>query len=86
MRFLRDVKGCNGLNKLRSEDILKELNASSVQEIKSKYKQNWIDHLKGTDDSRLPKRALYYKPTRRRDHRRPQNQWRYYDVRTGYMP
>jgi hypothetical protein len=66
MRFLRSVKGFTGLDKLRSEDIGKERYVSSVQEIRSRYKQNWINHLERMDDSRLPKCALYYKPTGRK--------------------
>jgi hypothetical protein len=73
VRFLKGVTGCTHLNKLRSEDTRKELNMSSVEELRSRYKQNWIDHLERMDDSRFLKCALYYKPTGRRDCGRPQN-------------
>ena len=45
MRFLRSVKGYTRLDKIRSEVIRKELKFSGIQDVKSKYKQNWINHL-----------------------------------------
>ena len=45
MRFLRSVKGFTRLDKIRSEVIRKELKISGIQDVKSKYKQNWINHL-----------------------------------------
>jgi uncharacterized Fe-S cluster-containing protein len=67
MRFLRSVKGYTRLDKIRSEVIRKELKISAIQDVKSKYKQNWINHLERTDNTRLPKHALNYKPRERRD-------------------
>jgi hypothetical protein len=46
MCFIRSVKGYTGLNKIRSEGIRKELKISPIQSVKSKYKQNRINHLK----------------------------------------
>ena len=62
MRFLRSVKGYTRLGKIRSEVIRKELKTSGIQDVKSKYKQNWINHLERMDNTRLPKHALNYKP------------------------
>jgi hypothetical protein len=61
-RFLRSVKGYTRLDKMRSEVIRKELKISGIQDVKSKYKQNWINHLERMDNTRLPKHALNYKP------------------------
>jgi hypothetical protein len=54
MRFLRGVKGYTRLNKIRSEIIRNELEIYGIQEVRSKYKQNWINHLerKTTPDFR----------------------------------
>jgi len=71
MRFLRSVKGCTRLDKIRSEVLRKELEISGIQDVKSKYKQNWINHLERMDNNRLPKQALNYKPRKRRDRGRP---------------
>jgi hypothetical protein len=62
MLFLRSVKGYTRLDKIRSEVIRKELEISGIQDVRLKYKQNWINHLERTDNTRLPKHALNYKP------------------------
>ena len=72
-RFLRSVKGYARLEKLRSEVIGKEPEISGIQDVRSKHKQNWINHLERMDNTRLPKHALNYKPRGRRDRGRPGN-------------
>jgi len=62
MRFLRGVKGYTRLDKIRSEVIRKELEISGMQDVRSKHKQNWNNHLERMDNTRLPKHALNYKP------------------------
>jgi len=47
MRFLRSVKGYTRLDKIRSKVIRKELEISGIQDVRSKHKRNWINHLKG---------------------------------------
>jgi hypothetical protein len=45
MRFLRRVKGYTRLDKITSEVVRKEeLEICGIQDVKSKYKQNWINH------------------------------------------
>ena len=75
MRFLRSDKGYTRLDKIRSEVIRKELEISGIQNVRSKHKQNWINHLERMDNTRLPKHALNYKPRGRRDRRRPRKRW-----------
>ena len=70
-RFLRSVPGYTRPDKIRSEDIRQELGISGIQDVRLKYKQNWINHLERTDNTRLPKYALTYKPRGRRDRGRP---------------
>jgi len=67
MHFLRSVTGYTRLDKIRSEVIRKELEISGIQDVKLKYKQNWINHLERMDNTSLPKHALNYKPRGRRD-------------------
>jgi hypothetical protein len=83
MRFIRSVKGYTRLDKIRSEVIRKELEISGIQGVKSKYKQNWINHLERMDNTRLPKLALNYKPRGRRDRGRPRKRWQRVGARTG---
>ena len=51
----------------KNEAIRKELEISGIQDVRPKYKQNWINHLERMDNTRLPKYALNYKPRGRRD-------------------
>jgi hypothetical protein len=83
MRFLRSVKEYTRLDKIRSEAIRKELEIAGIQDVRSKYKQNWIDHLERMDNTRLPKHTLNYKPRGRRDRGRPRKQWQSVDAGTG---
>jgi len=62
MRFLRSVKGYTRLDKIRSEIIRKELEIPGIKDVRTKYKQNWINHLERVDNTRLPKHVLNYKP------------------------
>jgi len=82
MRFLRSVKEYTRLDKIRSEVIRRELEISGIQDVRSKYKQNWINHLERMD-IRLPKHALNYKPLGRRDRGRPRKRWQRVYVGTG---
>jgi hypothetical protein len=74
-----------GIDKIRREVIRKELNISAIQDVKSKYKQNWFNHLESMDNTRLPKHALNYEPRGRRDRIHPRKRWQHVDARTGQM-
>ena len=69
--------------KYEAKVIRKELEISGIQDVKSKYKQNWINHLERMDNTRLPKHALNYKPRGRRDLGRPRKRWQRVDAGTG---
>jgi len=53
-RCIRSVKGYTRLHRIRSEVIRKELEISGIQDVRAKYKQNWINHLERMDNTRLP--------------------------------
>ena len=76
MRFLRSVTGYTRLDKIRSEAI-------RIKDVRLKYKQNWISHHETTDNTRLPKHALNYKPRGKRDRGRPRKRWQRVDAGTG---
>jgi hypothetical protein len=82
MRFIRRVKGYTRLDKIRSEVIRKELDISGIQNVRSKYKQKWINHLERMDNTRLPRNALTYKP-RGRSRGTPRKRWQRIDTGTG---
>jgi len=82
MRFLRSVTGYTRLDKIRSKVVRKELEISVIQDVRLKYKQNWINHFETMDNIRLPKHALKYKPLGRRDRGRPRKRWQCVDAGT----
>jgi hypothetical protein len=83
MRFLRSVKGYKRLDKIRSEVVRKELEIPGIQDVKSKYKQTWVNDLERMDSTRLLKHALDYKPRGRRDRGRPRKRRQSVDTGTG---
>jgi len=83
MCFLRSITGYTRLDKIRSEVIRKELEISGIQDVRLKYKQNWVNHLEIMDNTRLPKHTLNYKPQRRRDRGCPWKRWQCVDASTG---
>jgi len=83
MRFLRSATGYTRLDKIRSEVIRNELEISGIQDVRLKYKENWINHLERMDDNRLPKQALNCKPRGRRDRGRPRKRRQCVDAGTG---
>ena len=82
-RFLRSVTGYARLDEIINEVIGKRLEISGMQDVKPKYKRNWINHLERMDNTRLPKHALKYKPRGRRDRGRPKKGRQCVDVGTG---
>jgi len=79
-RSCRDAlsKKCQKIHKTRQnnyEVIRKELVISGIQDMRAKHKQNWINRLERTDNTRPPKQALNYKPRGRRDRGRPRKRW-----------
>ena len=70
------------LDKIRSETIRKKLEILAIQDVRTKYRQNWINHLERMGNSRLPKHAINYKPRGRRDRGRPRKRWQSFDAGT----
>jgi len=83
MRFVRSVTGCTRLDKIRSEIIRKELEIPGIQDVRTKYKKNWINHLERMDNNRLPKHALNHKHRGRRDRGRSRKRRQRVDAGTG---
>jgi hypothetical protein len=83
MRFLRSVKGYTRLDKISSEVIRKGLEISGIQDLRTKYKQYWINHLERLYNTRPPKHALNYKHRGRRDRGRLRKRWQRVDAGTG---
>ena len=83
MHFLRIIKGYTRLDKISNEIIRKKLENPGKQAVRTKYKQNWINHLEKMDNNRLPKHTLNYKPRGRKDRGNPRKRWQCINARTG---
>ena len=81
MHFLRSVKGYTRLDKI-SAVIRKEIEISGIQDVRSKHKQNWINHFERMNNTRVPKHALNYKRRERRNGGRPRKRWQRVDAGT----
>ncbi|KAJ4431066.1 hypothetical protein ANN_19659 [Periplaneta americana] len=55
MRFLRSIKGCTRLDRIRSDEIREELNIESVDNKIIENRRYWIEYLLIMEDNRLPK-------------------------------
>jgi hypothetical protein len=56
-----------------------------IQGVRSKYKQNWINHLERMDNIKLPKHIPNYKSRGRRERGRPRKRWQRVDAGIGQM-
>jgi hypothetical protein len=75
MRFLRSTMGVTTQDRLTNESIRKTLNANSLYDTISKYRDSWFNHIKRMDHGRSPRYMLSYKPTRKRSLGRPRKRW-----------
>jgi hypothetical protein len=71
MKFLRRTAGYTLLNHKKNEDILQELDTTSVLEKITKYRHNWAEHVHRMNNSRFPKTLIEYHPRGRRRRGRP---------------
>jgi hypothetical protein len=56
-RFLRSVKGCTRLDKIRNGDIRKELGVFSITDRIRRYRQDWLEHVARMEEGRVPKQV-----------------------------
>jgi hypothetical protein len=88
MRVLRSTMGVTRQDTLSNEAIRKTLNVNSLNDTIGKYRDNWFNHIRRTDHSRLPRYMLSYKPTRKRSLGRPRKRWisQIWGAATGKSP
>ncbi|KAK9872666.1 hypothetical protein WA026_018800, partial [Henosepilachna vigintioctopunctata] len=58
MRYLRSVKGCTLLDRIRNDDIRRELKIFNLCDRIREYRNCWKDHVQRMTDARLPKAIL----------------------------
>jgi ribosomal protein L20 len=55
MRFLRTVKGCTRVDRIRNVDIRAELNIYNINNTLEENKENWKQHIDRLTETRIPK-------------------------------
>lgn len=75
MKFLRSVKGCTRLDKLRNTQIRDELGVQAVTDKLQEYKHRWKEHILRMPNERIPKQAMEYQPIGKRSVGRPRKRW-----------
>ena len=75
MKFLRSVKGCTRLDKLRNTQIRDELGVQGVTEKLQDHKHRWKEHILRMPNERIPKQAMEYQPNGKRSIGRPRKRW-----------
>jgi hypothetical protein len=76
MNYLRTVKGCTRLDRIRNEDIMNELGISPLSEKIIECRNKWKAYLQGMEHTRIPLQAYKYQPSGKRDIDRPRRRWR----------
>ena len=75
MKSLRLIKGVTKFDRLRNDDIRKELKVDSVLDIIERSRLRWYGHVKRMDEERYPKKYLDWRPPGRRPVGRPRKRW-----------
>ena len=76
MRVLRLIKGVTRLDRIRNEDIRRELGIDKILELVERGQLRWYGLVKRMEDSRYPKQFLEWIPDGRRPVGRPRVRWR----------
>ena len=75
MKALRLIKGVTRLDRLRNEDIRRELGVEGILDFVERGQLRWFGHVKRMDNVRYPKRMLEWIPQGRRPVGRPKKRW-----------
>ena len=75
MRALRLIKGVTRRERLRNDNIRKELNVMSIIDFVERAQLRWYGHVMRMGEEREPKRWLDWRPRGRRPRGRPRKRW-----------
>lgn len=75
MKVLRLIKGVTRRDRIRNEDIRRELGLIAVTEVVERNQLRWYGHLMRMGEERLPRQALEWIPQGRRPVGRPRKRW-----------
>jgi hypothetical protein len=76
LKSLRPLAGYTLRDHKYNDDIRSELGVQSITEILDIYRTNWHDHLLRIEPYRVPLQLYRYRPTGRRNVRRPKKRWK----------
>jgi hypothetical protein len=76
IRFLRSVLGVSLRDKIRSENVRKQLNSERMVEEIQEYQKKWHNHVERIPPERLPWQTYSYHSIGRRDIGRPRRRWK----------
>ena len=76
MRVLRLIKGVTRLDRLRNEDIRRELEVEDIFKFVERGQLRWYGHVKRMDENRYPKKYVDWIPEGRRPVGRPRKRWK----------
>ena len=75
MKFLRSVKRCSRLDRIRNENIREELKIYNLNERIEENREKWKEHLNRMENERIPKIIRGYRPKGKRSLGRPRKRW-----------
>ena len=75
MKALRLIKGVTRLDRLRNEDIRRDLEVEGILEFVERGQLRWFGHTKRMEEERYPRRFLEWTPQGRRPVGRPKMRW-----------
>jgi hypothetical protein len=75
MLFLRSVKGCSRIDRIKNDDIQQELNMFTLKDKIKDNKVRWCQHLNRMSEDRLPVEANKYRTIGTKDLGRPRKRW-----------
>ncbi len=76
MRPLRAMVGKTRRDRVRNEDIRREVGVTSVRAKIDKSQLRWLEHQERMDEDRIAKKRLMWTPDGRRSRGRPRKRWR----------
>lgn len=76
MRFLRAIKGKTRRDRIRNEDIRRELNMESIRGKIENMRIRWFGHMKRMGEDRLPRKMEEMRIEGRRPRGRPRRRWK----------
>ena len=75
MRALRAIRGVTRRDRMRNDDIRRELGVESILEVVDKSKLRWYGHVQRMNEDQFPRKYLQYRPHGRRPVGRPRRRW-----------